>query len=206
MSENTKYWDRLSRPPETALKSIGAGRLKGKTDINPQWRLEAMTQVFGPCGVGWRYRIDKLWTEPGHGNVVFAFALVSVAIMVGGKWSEEIPGIGGNKLIEEESKGPYSNDEAYKMAVTDALSVALKAVGVAADIYSGLWDGAGYREKEKEPDPEFVAEVQKWKGEISAATTQEELNEIGSKILNTTSPEIQNAVRAAWGARMRVLK
>ena len=33
------------------------------------------------------------------------------------------------------------------MAVTDALSVALKSLGVASAVYEGLWDGSKYRER-----------------------------------------------------------
>ncbi|MGA4923247.1 hypothetical protein, partial [Bacillus subtilis] len=85
-----------------------------------------------------------MWTEAGSDNVIFAFAHINVFIKVDSKWSEPIPGIGGNKLVEKERNGMYSNDEGYKMAVTDALSVAFKAIGVAADIYSGMWDGKEY--------------------------------------------------------------
>ena len=48
-------------------------------------------------------------------------------------------------LIAKEKAGLYTSDEAYKMAVTDALSVALKALGVAADIYLGNFDGSKYK-------------------------------------------------------------
>ena len=34
-----------------------------------------------------------------------------------------------------ERNGAYVNDEVYKMALTDALSVSMKSIGVAADIY-----------------------------------------------------------------------
>jgi len=40
------------------------------------------------------------------------------------------------------------------MAVTDALSVALKMLGVAADIYLGRWDGSKYAAEEKPYQPE----------------------------------------------------
>ena len=50
----------LSQPPATALRQITAGNLKGKTDINPQWRYEAMTEKFGLVGIGWKYEIQKL--------------------------------------------------------------------------------------------------------------------------------------------------
>lgn len=39
--------------------------------------------------------------------------------------------------VANEKNGPYTSDECYKMALTDAISVACKALGVAADVY---WD------------------------------------------------------------------
>jgi len=49
-------------------------------------------------------------------------------------------------LVTKESKGLHSSDEGFKMAVTDALSTAMKLLGVGADIYSGMWDGTKYKE------------------------------------------------------------
>jgi hypothetical protein len=135
----------MSQPPKYALKTIIAGRLKGKTDINPQWRYRVLTEQFGPCGIGWKYTIDEIWNVQAH-NEILAFARVSLYVKIGETWSDPIPGIGGSKLVEQESKGPHPNDEGYKMAVTDALSVALKMLGVASDIYMGLWDGSKYRD------------------------------------------------------------
>lgn len=143
---NTRYWDQFKCPPQSALKPIQAGRLKGKSDINPQWRMQAMTEVFGPVGIGWTYTIDRLWTEPGSDGQVCAFALVSVRIKDNGEWSEPVPGIGGSMLIEKESRGLYTSDEAFKMATTDALSVAMKAFGVAAEVYLGNLNGSKYNQ------------------------------------------------------------
>ena len=53
--------------------------------------------------------------------------------------------------MAKESKGLYSSDEGYKMAVTDALSVAMKSLGVAADIYAGKWDGSKYADAKEAP-------------------------------------------------------
>ena len=143
---NKRYWDALKRPPVSALKKITGGRLNGKTDINPQWRIEAMTETFGPIGIGWGYTIEKLWTEPASDEVT-AFAIVSVWYMDGDTKSAPIHGIGGSMLAAMEKSGLHANDECYKMAVTDALSVALKSIGVAADIYAGLWDGTKYLDR-----------------------------------------------------------
>jgi hypothetical protein len=119
------------------------------SDINPQWRLKAMTEAFGSCGDGWKYTIDKLWTEPGPEGCVMAFAQVS--IWTAGTALGPIPGIGGSMMVAQEKGGLRANDECYKMAVTDALSVAMKALGVAADVYMGLWDGTKYSEAPTAP-------------------------------------------------------
>ncbi len=147
MSENLKIWNAVKQPPKTALKQIQGGRLSGKTDINPQWRYQVMTEQFGICGIGWRYEVARLWTEPAPEDQVFAFAQVNLYVKVGDKWSEAIPGIGGHMLAEKESRGLHANDEGFKMAITDALGTAMKMIGVAADIYAGLWDGSRYKEE-----------------------------------------------------------
>ena len=164
--ETLEYWNRLKQPPKTALKAIGGGRLKGMTDIKPQWRYQIMTEVFGPCSEGWKYAIEKLWTEPVANGEVIAFAQVNLWVKLGEKFGEPIPGIGGSMLIAKEKSGLYSSDEAYKMAVTDALSVAMKALGVGADIYLGNWDGSKYKgetppPKQLPPNPNINAQRQR---------------------------------------------
>lgn len=141
-------WNRLKQPPPTALKTIGGGRLKGMTDINPQWRYQALTEEFGPCGEGWKYTIDELWLTNGKNGEQTAWAKINLYVRssVDGPWGDPIPGIGGSMYVVEEKSGLRTNDEAYKMAVTDALSVAFKMLGGASDIYAGLWDGSKYKE------------------------------------------------------------
>ena len=51
-----------------------------------------------------------------------------------GEWSKPIFGTGGNILVN--AKGGTS-DEGYKMAYTDALGIACKALGIGADIWFG---------------------------------------------------------------------
>lgn len=146
-NQNMRHWMKVHKPPTTVLKKISGGRMNGKNDINPMWRIQAMTELFGPCGVGWRYSIDKLWTEAGGKDEIAAFALVSVSYREGDTWSEPMPGIGGSMFVAQEKNGAFTSDEAYKMAVTDALSVALKALGVAAEIYLGNFDGSKYKDE-----------------------------------------------------------
>lgn len=154
--QGIEIYKALSKPPKDALREIKGGDIKGFTDINPQWRYKAMTEVFGLVGIGWKYEIQKLWTEPGAKDETLCFAQVAVYVrnQETKEWSDPIVGIGGSKLINAFSNGQKSNDEGYKMAVTDAFSTSLKMIGVAADIYAGLWDGTKY--KAEAPTPKIT--------------------------------------------------
>lgn len=147
MEKAIEIYKSLSQPPKEVLRQITGGKLSGKTNINPQWRYEVMTEKFGLVGIGWKYEIQKLWVEQGAGSEKLAFAQVAVFIKESDKWSEPIVGIGGSKLVQIEKGQAVSNDEGYKMAVTDAFSTALKMIGVAADIYKSVWDGDKYKDE-----------------------------------------------------------
>lgn len=158
MSDNLELYRRMSEPPKEALKTIQAGRLKGKSDINPQWRYKVMTENFGVCGIGWKYTIDKTWLEQGAKGEIVANAQVSVYIRDSDtkEWSDAIVGIGGSMFVANEKNGPFTSDEAFKMAVTDAFSVALKFLGVAAAVYEGRWDGSKYSRELPSTVPQFT--------------------------------------------------
>lgn len=144
MNNNLAHWNKLSQVPTDRLKTIGFGYLKGKSDINPQWRIMAMTEAFGVIGFGWNYRIVRTWSEKGEDGQVMCFAEVAVKVKIDGEWGEEFSGIGGSMICELAGGKVKSNDEGYKMATTDALGVALKFVGVAASIYLGDFNGSKY--------------------------------------------------------------
>lgn len=133
--ENLEIYNKLRECPTEAIKPINAGRLKGMSDINPMWRIKALTEVFGPCGIGWWYTIDKQWLEHGNGPEVAAFCNITLFYKWAGEESHGIPGTGGSGFVKVEKNGPYTSDECFKMALTDAISVAAKALGAAADIY-----------------------------------------------------------------------
>lgn len=143
-NENLKIWNDVKQTPTNFLKKIDYGYLKGKSDINPQWRLMAMTQAFGPVDHGWTYRIVRTWSEQGTNGSVMCFAEVAVKTKYEGNWGEEFSGIGGSEIVELAKGQAKANDEGYKKAVTDALGVAFKAVGIAADVYLGNYDGSKY--------------------------------------------------------------
>jgi hypothetical protein len=133
--DNMSIYEKVRQCPQSALRPINAGRLKGKSDINPMWRIKALTETFGARGIGWYYDITRQWTEQGANGEISAFVNINLYVLAGGEWSKPIVGTGGSAFVANERNGQYTNDEAYKMALTDAISVACKALGFAADVY-----------------------------------------------------------------------
>lgn len=162
--ENLDVYNRVKSVPETALKTIQAGRLKGKSDINPMWRIKTLTEVFGLCGIGWKYTITDKRVIPGGNNEIAAFVDIDLFVKYNGEWSEAIPGTGGSSFVANEKNGLYVSDECFKMALTDAISVACKALGIAADVY---WNEDNTKYDETPQLPKKTAqEIDKLRQEI----------------------------------------
>ncbi len=143
-------YNKVRTVPSEAQKPIQGGRLRGMTDINPMWRIKALTELFGPCGVGWKYTITDKRLEDGANEEISAFVDIDLYIKHEGEWSKSIPGTGGSMFVTKEKNGLYTSDECFKMALTDAISVACKALGVGADVY---WDKDRTKYSTKDDEP-----------------------------------------------------
>lgn len=177
--DNMKYYELGRAVPDEAMKPISAGRLKGMTDINPMWRIKRLTEMFGACGVGWWYDITDqkiVFDEITNQKAAFVNLLLYFVDPETGKISHGIPGTGGASFVAQENKGAYMSDECFKMALTDAISVAAKALGVGADVYFQK-DRSKYGAEEEEPEAKmetvedaagFVLTFGKYKGKTLA--------------------------------------
>ncbi len=135
---NIKLYDLLRNVPQEARKPITDGRLKGKTDVNAMWRIKRMTEVFGPIGTGWKVEIVNKWMESADDDNTAAFVDINLFVKnpETGQWSDPIPGTGGNIFKRRENSGKiYMDDDCYKKALTDAVSIACKFLGLAADVW-----------------------------------------------------------------------
>jgi hypothetical protein len=168
---NLDYYNKLRSVPQEAKKEIVGGRIKGMTDINPMWRIKTLTDVFGVCGIGWKYVIKEQKLEKGANEEISAFVTIDLFIKVDGAWSDAIPGVGGSSFVAKEASRMYVSDECFKMALTDALSVSCKALGVGADVYFAK-DNTKYdkqeQPKEQPKEKEQAAQQPKEKKSLTA--------------------------------------
>lgn len=137
MSKNLDLYESLRAVPSEAQKSFNNGRFSG-TDINPMWRIKKMTEVFGPCGIGWYYEVvHRSLEHSSDGSTICAFIGLNLYIKKDGEWSKPIYGEGGNTMcaVNKKWQSVDTSDEAYKMALTDAFSNATKQLGLGADVW-----------------------------------------------------------------------
>lgn len=133
--DNMRFYNQNKEVPADAQKPIKGGRISGYTDINPQWRIECLTEMFGPIGFGWYYKKTSEKVFDGANGEKVVSIDINLFIKDGGEWSQPIEGSGGAMLVAKEKYGLYTDDEAIKKATTDAISVACKEIGIGGNIY-----------------------------------------------------------------------
>lgn len=139
-TNNLRIFNQGRAVPNSAKKIIDGGNLKGFTDINPVWRIEKLTEIFGPCGEGWYFdKIKEETKDINNGSVLYFVDINLFYKMENGDWSKPVFGTGGATLVTTKVYNGqiayYLDDDAKKKAVTDALSVACKELGIGADVY-----------------------------------------------------------------------
>ncbi len=135
-------WNKLAKTdPNHTKQFTRAGGFKG-TAVKPIYAIQKMTEAFGPCGDGWGYDAPIYQTVEGTGGEVLVYCTV-------GLWhtSHDGPrtfGVGGDFVIKRAKGELRNNDEAFKSAFTDALTNAMKSLGMSADVHMGQFDDSKY--------------------------------------------------------------
>lgn len=193
---NMDIYEKVRCVPDKAKKEIQAGRLKGKSDINPMWRIKMLTETFGPAGFGWYTEVVKTWTSSDESGDIAVFVDINLYVNRDGQWSHPIYGTGGNKLVTKEKKYvdgiqtnvPYLDDDAYKKAYTDAISVAAKALGIGADVY---WEA----DKSKYDDAEEDQQAQKPQEVVKPVIAPEQPSWKQAVAFTASSPDSCEVIR-----------
>lgn len=173
-NKNLSIYEASRAVPNEAKRQIGAGRLKGLTDINPMWRIKKLTELFGPCGVGWWYEVLKRDVFPVEATgEIIAFCDINLFYCnpESGEVSKPVFGTGGSMLLAQETKGPHTSDECFKMALTDAISVAAKALGIGADVYFAA-DRTKYSSVDEKAEKTPALKANAAKKDVSKPETQ----------------------------------
>lgn len=148
IDNNMRHWSKLcTTDPKQTKPFQRPGGFRG-TAIKPIWNIARLTEHFGPMGVGWGTEEPKFnIIDTGNGGEIMVYCVLQCWYI-----DPEAPegdrgivwGIGGDRVASKRSGAMFSNDEAYKMAYTDALMNAFMRVGMSADVYMGLFEDVKY--------------------------------------------------------------
>lgn len=170
MKEHINYWDKF---PKTDEKYTKGANVDGNnlTSIDGVYMVKLATEVLGPIGIGWGYKILSERMDNGKPIILFEGDKVNgispIYMLDGGTivyekthtlllemWVAEkentFSQYGHTKFTYMTKKGGYYVDHEYaKKSVTDAMKKCLSLVGVCSDVFMGEFDDTGYKAQAK---------------------------------------------------------
>lgn len=195
MTDNLALWKAVEKTPTEHTKSITGKTYKG-TSPKPQYLVQKATETFGPCGIGWGFTVEER-IESGALIADGFFEKMHIAkVKVWYKWNGErgeVEHIGGTVFSGKYSSGKtFTDEDAPKKSVTDALVKALSMIGFAGDIFMGRYDDSKYlqelRQEENEAKQEQHRQAKADEPKpISSAENKRQLAEIDKDLLDCHS-------------------
>ena len=145
-----KIWETLSKTNPEFTKPLPGYGGKTLTTIDPMYQIQMMTDLFGPVGLGWKYKVDYKYIDG------LVFAEVTIKYFTN-EWHEYGPVCSVQNLSKSNNK---LDDEAPKKAMTDAMTKAFSHLGMSADVFLGKFDDSKYVEQMKQefsqPQPQKI--------------------------------------------------
>lgn len=155
---NLALWNAVQETDPTYTKSFTRGGGFRGTATNATYLAKKATEQFGPCGIGWGLEIMHEEYVQGapilmdgaavcH-NIIHVLRVKLWYVRDGQRG--EIVQFGQTQMVGKNSSGLYTDEEAPKKSLTDAMSKCLSLLGFAADIHLGLYDDNKYVENLKQ--------------------------------------------------------
>lgn len=141
--KNLALWLSVEKTDPRHVKSITGKQYSG-TSPKPYYLVHKATETFGPCGIGWGFSIVEERIEEGAGGERMSIARVRVWYKWDGERGE-VEHVGGTPFCGQRASGKaFTDEDAPKKSVTDALVKALSMIGFAGDIFMGRYDDSKY--------------------------------------------------------------
>lgn len=161
------FWDKFPKTDPQYTKQTNEGGRRA-TSITPVYMVKLATDVLGPIGIGWGYRVleerfdntvpivliegDKSQGKPpvymmDNGAIVYEKTHTIHLEMWIGEKSNTFSQFGHTRYSYMTKQGRLYIDHEYaKKTLTDAMTKCLSLIGVCSDVYMGEYDNAEYQE------------------------------------------------------------
>lgn len=150
-----KIWDQVSTTDTRYTKDAKVGG-QNITSLNGTAMIMKATEVFGPAGIGFGWKVLEERFDPGveifigEGDKRSSLGFTSNHTVRIAFWfmldgqRGEIESYGCTNYIYKASYGMLTDGEAPKKSLTDAIKKALSALGFSADVFLGMFDDKDY--------------------------------------------------------------
>ena len=178
-NKNTEIWDGAFNTPISLIKQGNNGLFKFKS-VPSLYYSKVLTEIFGAAGSGWGIDVvsdDIVDAAPvfSDGNIIGTEKVhklhINLWYKLGGE-KQSIPGYGLTKFIYYSAKKTaFITDYEYqKKSLSDAIKTAAKHLGIAGDIFMGMYDDNEYIAEMREQDNS--ENVDKYNDKIIKATDE----------------------------------
>lgn len=194
MSENNlALWQRVEKTDPQYTKPFSRGGGFRGTATNATYLAKKATEIFGPIGIGWGLEIlDEAIMEgaplDAQGNHEKIHKVrVKLWYRLDGVRGEVVQ-FGQTTFVGRNRNGLFTDEEAPKKSLTDAMSKCLSLLGFSADIHLGRFDDNKYVNDLRQ---EFA---EKYEAEAKAAApkiTSEQAAELAELISSTSTDAVK---------------
>jgi hypothetical protein len=152
--EGLELWESVCETDPAYTKEFKrSGGFVG-TAINATYLMRRATEKWGPCGTGWGWEIVEerildggpITTKDGHNLGTEKVHVIRLQLWYrDGECTRKLPPhFGQTTFVGSNKYGAFTDEEAPKKSLTDALTKSLSMLGFAADVHLGLFDDNKY--------------------------------------------------------------
>lgn len=224
--DTLSLWNAVCTTDPRHTKTFTRGGGFSGTAINSTYLLQKATALWGPMGAGWRVEIveqgfmkgapliqnklafegDKVIAEEpivvGHEQV--HFVRIRLVFPTDSGEPGTVEHFGQTTFVGQNKRGFFTDEEAPKKSLTDAIGKCLSMLGFSSDVYLGMFDDskyvndkkASFEAAEKAEEAKAAAkakiapkasaeEIVAAKAALSAATSSDELRGVYESLTDT---------------------
>jgi hypothetical protein len=183
VSENLKLWQSVEKTDPKYTKAFNrAGGFSG-TAINATYLIRKATEQWGPIGGSWGATVEDEKYVPGADETVIHVLRIKFW-HPGGNFHS----YGQTTFVGKNKNGMFTDEEAPKKSLTDAITKALAMLGFSADVFLGLYDDNKYVNDRKAEFAQTTSRITPVAGSLEALEPDEQ----------TKAKEIANGIVDLW--------
>jgi hypothetical protein len=188
-SENLKLWQSVEKTDPKYTKAFNrAGGFSG-TAINATYLIRKATEQWGPIGGAWGATVEDEKYVPGADGTIIHVIRIKF-------WHPDgaFNSYGQTTFVGKNKNGAFTDEEAPKKSLTDAITKALAMLGFSADVFLGLYDDNKYVNDRK---AEFGALVS---AKSVTADVWDSMDEESKQFLQGIADKVRAEIDARGGA------